>query len=118
MRRGSLRRRKADPLRQQKPPKRFTFSVIIIAAIGSGCVIAPQRAPGFPTNADMRSVGGESVGFPIHTFFEKPIPALAREMLLQRHLDGVTPGTPGIRRGVAVELFAPGDAGITLRYRW
>jgi hypothetical protein len=43
---------------------------------------------------------------------------LAREMLLQQHLDAQAHGNRPVRRGIEVELFAPGDFGVVLLYRW
>ena len=79
---------------------------------------ASRIAWGFPSNAEMRDVGDAPVGISVKEFVDKSVVTLAREMLLQQHLDAQPHGTQPVYRGVEVELFAPGDVGVVLRYRW
>lgn len=67
---------------------------------------------------EMRSVGEEARGLPVEVFVQKPLPLLAREMLLQSHLEENSNVPRPQRKGVQVELFAPGDFGLVVRYRW
>lgn len=76
-----------------------------------------STAHAFPSNAEMRAVGGDPCGMPVEAFLEKSMGTLAREMLLTGHLD-VGSITPQQHRGIQVELFAPGDFGVVVRYRW
>lgn len=68
------------------------------------------------TNAEMREVGGDPRGLPVQTFLEKSIGSLAREYLLENNLEKNMPHAQ--QRGLQVELFAPGDFGVVMRYRW
>ena len=79
---------------------------------------ASRIAWGFPSNAEMRDVGDAPVGISVKEFIDKSVVTLAREMLLQQHLDGQTDGKQPVVRGVEVELFTPGDVGVLVRYRW
>jgi hypothetical protein len=68
------------------------------------------------SNAQMRAVGNAPRGLPIEAFLEKSISTLAREMLLEGHLDKQAPKPQ--QSGFQMELFAPGDFGVVVRYRW
>lgn len=70
------------------------------------------------SNQAMRTTGDDPRGLPIETFVQKPLPVLAREMLLESHLDDNSDIPRPQRRGVQLELFAPGDFGVVVRYRW
>ncbi len=70
------------------------------------------------SNQAMRSVGDDPRGLPVEVFVQKPLPLLAREMLLQNHLDEHNNTPRPQRKGVQVEVFAPGDFGVVVRYRW
>ncbi len=70
------------------------------------------------SNRGMRAVGDDPRGLPVETFVQKPLGLLAREMLLQSHLDENSNVPRPQRRGFQMELFAPGDFGVVVRYRW
>lgn len=70
------------------------------------------------SNRDMREVGDDARGLPAEVFVQKPLGLLAREMLLENHLDDNSNIPRPQRRGLQVELFAPGDFGVLVRYRW
>ncbi|GIW43353.1 MAG: hypothetical protein KatS3mg077_0635 [Candidatus Binatia bacterium] len=70
------------------------------------------------TNRDMREVGDDPRGLPAEVFAQKPLAILAREMLLESHLDKNAKVPRPQRKGVQVELFTPGDFGVLVRYRW
>ncbi len=66
----------------------------------------------------MREVGGDCRGLPAEVFAQKPLGILAREMLLENHLDEHHNVPRPQRKGFQVELFTPGDFGVLVRYRW
>ncbi|MCX8072893.1 MAG: hypothetical protein N3C12_10635 [Candidatus Binatia bacterium] len=66
----------------------------------------------------MREVGEDPRGLPVEVFVQKPLGLLAREMLLESHLDKNANVPRPQRKGVQVELFTPGDFGVLVRYRW
>ena len=101
-----------------RPRRRYQLIAVCISATAMVSAITTRPAYAFPTNAEMRDVGGDPSGLPVDTLLHKAFGALAREMLLQRHLDTDADIPRPQRRGVQVELFAPGDIGIVLRYRW
>lgn len=70
------------------------------------------------SNRDMRSAGRDPRGLRAEVFLQKPLPLLAREMLLESHLDDNATVPRPQRKGVQIELFAPGDFGVVFRYRW
>lgn len=80
--------------------------------------VAPRSASALPSNAEMRSVGDAPVGIPVHEFIDKSVWVLAHEMLLQPHLDTEAQSNQPVHRGVEMDLFAPGDFGIVVRYCW
>jgi len=92
--------------------------LVIAGALASVCQPMPRSAWGFPSNAEMRDVGDASVGISVKEFIDKSMVTLAREMLLQEHLDVQTHPNQPVIHGVEVELFAPGDVGVQVRYRW
>ena len=122
------------PSQHFDPPKKFApehrlprerkhLSTLSLAILTAGTLAlwwqaTPRSAWAFPSNAEMRTVGSAPVGIPVQEFIDKPVSALAREMLLQQHLDAQAHGTQPVRRGIEVELFTPGDFGVVLRYRW
>ncbi|GBD27887.1 hypothetical protein HRbin30_03244 [bacterium HR30] len=85
-----------------------TFCLLPVAA---GAQVAKS-------NRDMREVGDDSRGLPAEVFVQKPLRLLAREMLLENHLDENSNVPRPQRKGLQVELFTPGDFGILVRYRW
>lgn len=94
----------------------WMFAVVVAGAVLCFCVAA--QAQSSLSNRAMRSVGDDPRGLPIETFVQKPLPLLAREMLLESHLDDHANIPRLQRRGLQVELFAPGDFGVVVRYRW
>src|ERR1700687_2691798 len=119
MHRGYLRRRQVH----RSPRERNHLSTLNLAILTAGTLVlswqaTPRSAWAFPSNAEMRSVGGAPVGIPVQEFFNKSVAALAREMLLQQHLDAQVFGAQPIRRAIEIDLFAPGDVGIVMRYCW
>lgn len=117
MRRFQIRGRKIQRQSNTVPTATKRTALLLVIAILANPFLS-VTSWGFPTNADMRSCGDESVGLPARVFAEKSIPTLAREMLLQRHLETDAVTSDSKSRGFQVELFAPGDIGITVRYRW
>ena len=81
--------------RRRDQYRKFPLYSIFLAALGvlplltcSPCLAWVGRS-----NAEMRSAGNGPTGLPVETLLEKPVGTLAREMLLQNHLDSA--GTPG-----------------------
>ena len=116
MPRINQRRRKS--FRVSRPRRPYRVIAVCISAIAVLSVITTRPAYSFPTNAEMRDVGGDPSGLPIDILLHKALGALAREMLLQHHLDSTANLPRPQQRGVQVELFAPGDIGVVVRYRW
>lgn len=92
--------------------------LVTASALALWCQATCRTAWGFPSNEEMRDVGDAPAGISVKEFIDKSVVTLAREMLLQQHLDAQTHGNQPVVRGVEVELFAPGDVGILVRYRW
>lgn len=94
------------------------FVTAAVTSIAVSFAAAAVYAQSALSNQAMRSVGDAPQGLPIETFAEKPLPLLAREMLLKSHLDDHSNVPRPQQRGLQVELFAPGDFGLVVRYRW
>lgn len=104
--------------RERKHLSTLSLAILTAGALALWWLATPRSAWAFPSNAEMRAVGSAPVGIPVQKFINKPVLALAREMLLQQHLDVQVHRNQPVHRGIEMDLFAPGDFGVVMRYCW
>jgi len=105
-------------LNRRSAPARSALAIVLAATLTAAWQTTPRSAGAFPSNAEMRGVGDAQVGIPVQEFFDKSVAALAREMLLQPHLDTQALQKQSSHHRIEMDLFAPGDVGILVRYCW
>ena len=89
---------------------------LALGVILLGTTAGPVHA--WPTNEEARTPSTQQ-GLPFSEMVHKRISVLAKDMLVPKALDAASTDkrTPA-HRGPLLELFAPGDFGVTFRYRW
>ena len=109
------------PRRFPRKPKHLSilnWAILTAGTLALWWQATPRSAWAFPSNAEMRAVGSAPVGIAVQEFIDKPVSVLAREMLLQKHLDAQASSNQPVYRKIQVDLFAPGDFGVVVRYCW
>lgn len=92
---------------------------LVALALGFAFLGSTARAThAWPTDEEARTPTSQA-GLPISQMVNKPVAVLAKDLLVRKALDteSADKNKPA-HRGAQFEIFAPGDFGVTFRYRW